>query len=253
MSNFGIAPVEEAVPGWEITFCGRVLETIDFNSFSLGGAAVWIDDQILPGTSGSYYLFMVSSACGGLDNSAQPMTVSQTGPVPSDAASISFFARNRPALAGRISLELSGVTIPLIDLGGRVGGDVSAFAGQVVELKISVVATDALNGIVTLDDIQFSSVPLPDAPVPELQIVLTDLDDEPVVEISFDTQKDSHYQLLQVPDFPLSFNWLGWIADGAAVPGDGERLSLKRKLSGDARRYYRVMAIPPYDWENGKE
>jgi len=88
-----------------------------------------------------------------------PVAVFQSGRVPSDTATVSLYSFKGPKF---LNVELSGTLIPLFDLGDqRIGGDVSAFAGKVVELRITGLADPVrMVGGHIIDDIQFSSDPL---------------------------------------------------------------------------------------------
>jgi hypothetical protein len=85
-------------------------------------------------------------------------SLSQTGRVPAYARSITFLVSGAHNDA---RVTLGGVNIPLINLdGGRVAGDISAFAGQVEPLTFST--TSYHGNWLYFDDIVFSPTVVPE-------------------------------------------------------------------------------------------
>jgi hypothetical protein len=86
--------------------------------------------------------------------------LNQTGLVPSDAKSINLLV-DPGSPAPRVTL--GGVDIPLAPVsGGRVAGDISAFAGQTELLTISISGNAGGDHGSYFDDIQFSSTTIPE-------------------------------------------------------------------------------------------
>lgn len=110
---------------------------------------------------GSYSLAMHSGYFNAHDGSS-PWTeafISQTALVPSGTMSLRFQA-TRP-----VAVFANGAPVPLVSLGGNVlGGDFAAYDGQPTELKIMNVTTpgDLAAPPTLLDDITFSSAPIPE-------------------------------------------------------------------------------------------
>ena len=84
-------------------------------------------------------------------------SLSQTGLVPTDARTISFLIS--PTL-NDAQVSLNGVVIPLVAIGGgRIAGDVSAFAGQTAQLMFTTTKDE---GFLYFDDVQFSPDAIPE-------------------------------------------------------------------------------------------
>ncbi len=79
----------------------------------------------------------------------------QTGTVPTDATTVSLLTSD-----AAFSLSLDGTVIEMLPYGAEWRGDVSAFAGQLVELRIGMRASDE-RSILAIDDIRFLPVPEP--------------------------------------------------------------------------------------------
>jgi hypothetical protein len=150
-----------AIPSWTATgFIGP--NDILYNSASLGSTSV----SIL-GTNGfpnaldgkfSVYLY------GGL--TATSASISQTAIVPVSAESILFEAQNDGgSLGGTLLVSLGGQNLSYSALSSGAnytlyGADISTFAGQSERLMFS--ALEGNNNFWNIDDIQFSSLPIPE-------------------------------------------------------------------------------------------
>jgi hypothetical protein len=85
-----------------------------------------------------------------------PASISQEGLVPEDSHSFRLLAN------GDVSVYINSQPIALSNLGGDwLGGDVSAFAGQVVTLEIASGSTE-LHNPVMIDSLSFSAQPVPE-------------------------------------------------------------------------------------------
>jgi hypothetical protein len=149
-----------AFPGWTVGGSGTV---VIYNNLSLGAPAVSLIGPDFPnGTGitplqGSYsVLFAYFNIAG------PPPTLSQTGVIPSDARSISFLVGADWASA---AVSIDGIPIPLVSVsGGRLAGDVSAYAGSLAQLTFSTATgSPYAPDLLYFDDVRFSpsSVPEP--------------------------------------------------------------------------------------------
>src|SRR5262249_16802077 len=100
-------------------------------------------------------------------DTAPAASISQTAIVPVSMESILFWSQYNGQPDGTLSVSLSGQNIVLFKLATGpnrttlYGGDVSAFAGQNAQLTFS--ATEGINNFWNIDDIQFSTSPIPEA------------------------------------------------------------------------------------------
>jgi len=144
--------VTDGVPGWVVYIGGNQVSSMIHNNMSLGAAAVaidgpfWFSSQIL---EGSYTVSLQPSTAGPPTTTA----IGQTGQLPQDAQSLSFYSR------GGYTVTFAGQPIPLVSLGSTsaytiFGGDISVFANQSGELLFQ--------GGGLLDAIQFSNQPIPE-------------------------------------------------------------------------------------------
>jgi hypothetical protein len=156
-----------AFPGWTVGNSGGNGATVVFyNEESVGSPAVDLMGPSFPNMSaypllqGSYSVLLQYFGYAG----GSP-TLTQTGTIPTNAQSITFldFSGINPlfhASSTNPIVTLNGINIPLISIaGGRLAGDVTAFAGSVVQLTFS---TPTSEGGSYFDDIQFSSLPVPE-------------------------------------------------------------------------------------------
>src|SRR5450756_1045521 len=149
-----------AIPGWTAT--GFLSPDIFYNDLSLGSTSVSLfgPGGGFPILSGNYTIALY----GGV-GVATGASISQTGLVPADAASIQFKAQN-PGLPGYgillVSLGGQNISFSAVSAGPNYmvyGGDISAFAGQVAQLSFT--APVGGHNYWVLDDIQFVAVPEP--------------------------------------------------------------------------------------------
>jgi hypothetical protein len=145
-----------AFPGWTVLPNGTTFATSTaYNDLSLGGPAVILMGPLFPNApgyrplQGSYSVLLEYFGIG------NPPALSQTGLIPPGTQSIS--------LLGDAVITVNGVNIPLSPVGRRMTGNVSAFAGQTVQLTITTANSGGVNSPVQdyFDDIRFSSVPEP--------------------------------------------------------------------------------------------
>ncbi len=124
-----------AAPGWSHSD-GSDTQFVYYDTTHLGYTQAYtLVDSLAPAywrpLAGSYSILFrngdFSYAGGGWRNAF----LAQSGSIPADARSVRFLA------TGYFSVFVNNIEIPMVDLGGNAfGGDVSAFAGTVGELKI---------------------------------------------------------------------------------------------------------------------
>lgn len=152
-----------AFPGWTITNPSPTASTATFyNDLSLGSAAVCLIGPDFPNywgytpLQGSYSVLLMT-----FSNTVDSFPIlSQTGLVPANARSINFLVG--PTQTNAV-VTLGGVNIPLVPIaGGRLAGDVSAFAGDVETLTFSAPMVSRDLTTLYFDDIVFSQMSVPE-------------------------------------------------------------------------------------------
>jgi hypothetical protein len=150
----------QAFPGWTVGD-GVVM----YNDLSLGSPATVLMGPSFPNfvnytpLQGSYsVLFQYFGYAGSAP------TLSQTGLVPIGTESINFLVGSGESDA---VVTMNGVNIPLVSIsGGRMAGDISAFADTVAQLTFSTTSSTGYAGNwLYFDDIQFSSSAVPEPSV----------------------------------------------------------------------------------------
>ena len=159
----GIFPADplQALPGWTV---GGPNTTVSYNRESIGGPMVSLMGPDFPNYAGftplqgSYSVLLYYFSAYGAP------TLSQTARVPSFSQSINFLVGSG---MGDAVVTMNGVNIPLIPIaGGRLAGNVSAFAGSVAQLTFSTPDIGGYPGqLLYLDDIQFSTSVVPEPKV----------------------------------------------------------------------------------------
>ena len=161
--------VSDAIPGWTISNNFMGTNEIFYNDLSLGAPSVALfgtnSEYSPPPLDGKFSIGLY----GGAPENYPPLgvSISQTGLIPTDAESILFIAQGSFA-TGPLLLSLGGQNISFTAISTTpdytlYGGDISAFAGQVEPLTFTTPA--GVNNYWELDDIQFSSSPLPEPDV----------------------------------------------------------------------------------------
>jgi len=110
--------------------------------------------------SGSYSMAFNSGYLSTFDPNSPFVhaTLSQTGDVPADALSLRLRA------TGPLAVFLGDAPIALQPLGGNLyGGDIAAYAGQTLELRLVNLSNDQGHPVV-VDDIVFSPAAVPELP-----------------------------------------------------------------------------------------
>ena len=152
-----------AFSGWTIGNSTNGLTYVLYNTGTLGSPAVDLIGPNFPNAlgysplQGSYSVLVQYSS---LPRLGLP-TLSQTGLIPTGAQSISFLVGAFYESAAAVTLN--GIDIPLVPVsGGRLAGDISAFAGGVAQLTFSTSTSHLGDNYLYFDDVQFSSQPIPE-------------------------------------------------------------------------------------------
>jgi len=153
---YGIA-ITNALPGW---FCdGTQQGDITYNAQATGSSAITLWATNGQQISGNYSVYLQ----GGL---GPGVSISQTGLVPVSSLSLLFEAQpDRDATSGSLVISLGGNNLPYFAISNTAnytlyGADVSAYAGQTAQFKIS-----ALSGYFNnwnIDNFQFSTSYVPE-------------------------------------------------------------------------------------------
>jgi hypothetical protein len=171
---YGRVPVGNALPGWT-AFVGTDVESLAlYNSsflssagFSLLGPGPWLNDPItIPSNliAGSYSALVKSGDPLGHPGQPgpAPASLAQTGLVPADTRWLFLSIDTRNSF----SVSLGGQPLNLEATRQApnytvYGADITAFAGQTAELRITPEPTPANYGYLWFDSIEFSPVPEP--------------------------------------------------------------------------------------------
>lgn len=163
-------PTSTLFPSWTLKFDDRVAATGNYQAFLLNGlpqGVLYSSDFGAGYSLAGHYSAVLDK---GVFATTSLISLSQTGLIPSDAKSMSLLAGGSYF---QLDVELNGQSLPLQAsvLSANVTQftvDVSAFAGQTTTLQIgtrgSPITTSNPTGqsIVELDQIQFSSQPVPE-------------------------------------------------------------------------------------------
>jgi hypothetical protein len=149
-----------AMPGWAAYVGGNTQTYIIYNTINLDAAGVSIQGTItsipsLQPIQGSYSIFLQGAS---QFVPQQCAAIGQTGQIPADAVSLIFWGNLNSS-----DVSFDDQNLPLIILGSTAtyniyGADISAFAGQTGQLLF----TANPSGSFFLDNIQFSSSPVPE-------------------------------------------------------------------------------------------
>lgn len=156
----GIAvPISEAFPGWLGYYGTTPVTVVSYNQLPAGSAYLVLLSHGLEGNFTAALLPGFHPDYGPFT----PVSLAQTGLVPSDAQSVRFTATGGAPFPPIFSVALDGQAVSWVklepDQGLPVYGvDVSAFAGQTVELRL----TSGINQPFYLDAISFSPLPVPE-------------------------------------------------------------------------------------------
>ena len=151
--NQGLAVfVANAFPGWTVT-----APYITYDAPSLSGNSISIyDTSFSIPIQGTYFAAMAS---GNYPGTGVTISLGQTGTIPSGTESITFWGN-----IGGLQITFAGQPLEFLVTGNTANyniysADISAFAGQSGQLLFSL---PAYVSSATLDNIQFSSSPVPE-------------------------------------------------------------------------------------------
>jgi len=152
---YGIA-ISNALPGWSVN--GFTQGDITYNDPSVGSTFVTLWATNGAQISDKYSVLLT----GGL--SPFPATISQIGQVP--ALTESLFFEAQPGFS-TLQVSLGGQNLSFFAIGAAsnytlYGASVSAFAGQTEQLIFSAINVSSGLNNWTIDNIQFSSSPVPE-------------------------------------------------------------------------------------------
>ncbi|WP_448171404.1 PEP-CTERM sorting domain-containing protein [Rhizobacter fulvus] len=154
----GLLTWSQGAPGWSHRAADAYLGYENLNvGYSVSYSLYPVSGCCTAFGTGSYALYMHSGTLyeqiprGGFVEAE----VWQTGTVPIGATTVSVLASE-----SAFSLSLDGTMIDMRPVGGEWRGDVSAFAGRLVELRIGLRTPDERTAV-AIDDIRFLPVPEP--------------------------------------------------------------------------------------------
>jgi len=161
----GFVPISNAFPGWTGYIGTNQVGQVIQNNYSIGSPSIdilgpfWsVGYGII---SGQYNALLQAGTYS--DRPPADAALAQVGQVPITARSIQI-----KEFGSQFILSLAGQTIPLVQMGSGTNyvlytGDVSMFAGQTVELRLTAHGTpDFRFPVDFVDDIEFSSVSIPE-------------------------------------------------------------------------------------------
>jgi len=167
---FGSVQFGPAFPGWTAFYNSSPLSSttpVLYNNQFLGTSTLGLLDQNVSLSISNRTALLQ----GGTGPSSPSVALAQTGLVPSDSLSVKFMARTlRPDQFGTAEtfvVSMNGQSLPYVTLqnfGGLrlYGVDVSAFAGQTAELRFTQLSGPTFFDNMSLDNISFSTVAVPE-------------------------------------------------------------------------------------------
>ena len=160
----GFVSATNAIPGWTAFIGANQTTQILQNNATTGLPSISIfgPDSLATGIiQGNYSVILTAGIVDG------SVSISQTGLGPVSADTLLFEAAPNYAGAGQLSVLMNGQNVPYFALGTGpnytvYGGDISAFSGLQETLKFSDSQIGSNFSYVELDNIQFSSLPVPE-------------------------------------------------------------------------------------------
>ena len=161
-------PTGAAFPGWTAYYSSasgtNIASTVYYDSVSAGGAAIFLEDSNAPSGGGPLplqgnYSVLLEGASGVFGSNPTTASIGQTGTIPNTAQSLTFLGN----LGGTVLVSFNGQPLSFMAISNTLnytiwGADISAYAGQTGQLLF----TATLQRGALLDDIQFSSLPVPE-------------------------------------------------------------------------------------------
>ena len=154
----GYVPSSVSIPGWTVYSDSGSGYQILYNSIALDDPMVTIQGKNsteLTPLQGNYSVYIQGGSQWGYGTN---VGILQTGQIPISAKSLTFFGE-----VANMQLSFGGQSLVYNSIGSTgiytiFGADISAFAGQIGELKFNITHP----GGATLDNIQFSNSPVPE-------------------------------------------------------------------------------------------
>lgn len=167
-------PASEVVPGWQLLLGTSQESEVGLNALLPGpgySSIMTSDNQLGRPVVGLYSLSLIPFYGGADPSQFRPYTLIQNGDIPLGSLSMRFINYGAP-----VDLYVNGSLVPLFyDYGAvvpdpnarlaNVSGDISAFAGQNVELRLVTLFRTTGAYVSGLDSISFSAIPEPSAVV----------------------------------------------------------------------------------------
>ena len=156
-------PATNAIPGWTAYISGIPQTTISFNDVALNDAAISIQGTtgFEPAVAGRYSIFLQATYREIVTNTA---AIGQTGSIPVGDQSLIFLGNLFLAGSiGNVQVTFNRQDLSLVAISNALnytiyGADISPYAGQTGQLLF----TANNNTYAELDNIQFSSLPIPE-------------------------------------------------------------------------------------------
>jgi hypothetical protein len=169
--TFNTVSAGNAIPDWS-AYTGPTgnptnsssvgFSTIFYDTVSLGGAIVALEDTNAPNGGGPFPIQGSYSVLleGSIPAAASTASIGQTGTIPITAQSLSFDLGNS---FGTVQISFNGQALSFVAISNALnytvyGANISPFAGQTGQLLF----TAPVNDSALLDNIQFSSLPIPE-------------------------------------------------------------------------------------------
>ena len=170
----GFVEASNAIPSWTAYYSTDQTTRILHNSYTLGDVNVSILGpnfaSFYPILEGNYSIIIQSGLIASTTRTAA--AIAQTGTIPTDSLSLKFLARQ--VLFGdptQLAISIGGQPVPYFPLSTTsnytvYGADISGFAGQTTELRLTSFPTAASPyNYFEIDSIQFSNQPIPEPSV----------------------------------------------------------------------------------------
>jgi hypothetical protein len=173
---YGAVSFPQAFPGWTKAIVGAIDSNALYDNIFLDSAGISIIDKNAPFNLDSFvfdgrYTAVLQSGFGYTSNGQMPTdtTLSQNGLVPVGTESLQFKANTLFDSLGAFAVTLGGQTLSLTTLGTAAnytvyGANISQWADRTAQLSFTVFGENPHvdDEFLYLDDIQFSSQPIPE-------------------------------------------------------------------------------------------
>lgn len=157
-----VVPTNNAIPGWTAYLGGFPQSAVLYDGVTLGGAMISLQDTnaVFVGSAvqGNYSVVLLASSAGPPTTAA----IGQTGTIPNNAQSLTFWGN-----VGGMQVTFNGQPIDYLVTGSTANyviysADISAYAGQTGQLLFTALAGNSYASGGLIDNIQFSTTPVPE-------------------------------------------------------------------------------------------